>query len=38
LDLYVPRFRCPKNFQKKFVKLVNDTALDVSKRLGYIPD
>ncbi len=38
LDLYVPRFRCPKNFQKKYAKLVNDTALDISRRLGFIPE
>ncbi len=38
IDLYVPKFRCPKNFEKKYSKLVQDTALEVSKRLGYIPE
>ncbi len=26
-----------KNFDKKYGKLVNDTALEISKKLGYIP-
>jgi DNA-binding IclR family transcriptional regulator len=37
LDVYVPKFRCPKDFEKKSGKLVQDTALEVSKRLGFIP-
>jgi len=37
IDLYTPKFRAEKNFEKKYGKLVNDTALEISKRLGYIP-
>ncbi|MBU0519871.1 IclR family transcriptional regulator [bacterium] len=37
LDLYAPKFRAEKNFDKKYGKLVNDTALEISKKLGYIP-
>lgn len=37
IDVYVPKFRCPTDFQKKAGKLVKETALEVSKRLGFIP-
>ncbi len=37
VDLFVPEFRSPKDFGKKYGTLVQDTALEISKRLGYIP-
>lgn len=37
LDIYMPAYRCPKEMQKKYGKLVRETALEVSQRLGYIP-
>ncbi len=37
LDVFMPAFRSPKDIQAKYGKLVRDTALEVSQRLGYIP-
>lgn len=37
LDVFAPAYRCPKNVAAKYGKLVSDTALEVSKKLGHIP-
>ncbi len=37
IDIFAPAYRCPKNVVDKFSQLVKDTALQVSKKLGYIP-
>ncbi|MCX6639925.1 MAG: IclR family transcriptional regulator [bacterium] len=36
LDLFAPTFRSPKDFNNRYGKLVRETAMDISKRLGYI--
>jgi len=36
LDLFCPTFRAPKDFNNRYGKLVRETAVDISKRLGYI--
>lgn len=38
VDIFGPDYRCPKDLAGKFGKLVRETALEISRRLGYIPE
>jgi IclR family transcriptional regulator, KDG regulon repressor len=37
VDVLAPAYRCPKDVVEKFTSLVRDTAMAISKKLGYIP-